>query len=108
MQTKPRNHSKRQYWDEQFARFRQSGLSQKKYCENEGISFSNFKRWFYKISSTEPESNFVRVIPSTICGVTENAKIRIQLSDKITIELDENISEETLRKIFKASEVLHD
>ena len=36
------------------------------------------------------------------------SKITLTLHGKIKIEFNENISEEVLRKIFKASEVLND
>ena len=108
MQTKSSNGSKREYWEDQFARWKRSGLSQKKYCEQENVSFWNFKSWYYKIRSVKHDNAFVRINTSTNSNIAGSSKILIRLSDIIKIETDESISEEMLRRIFKASEVLHD
>ena len=82
-------------------------MSQKKYCEQENLSYWSFRTWYYKTSQETAETKFIRV-NSFKPEEKPASKIIITLAGKITIELDENISVEVLRKIFKASEVLND
>lgn len=97
---------KKEYWSKHIQQFKISGLSQKKYCEQESISYWSFRTWYYK---TEPEisgKNFIKVEnPSPI--KKSAAEITITLYEKIIIEINGDISEEVLRRIFKASEVLN-
>lgn len=98
---------KTEYWSDHFKRWEESGLSQKKYCEQEKISYWSFRTWYYKIKSELTETKFIRM--NTSCPEEKpSSKIIITLHGKIKIEFDENISVEILRKIFKAAEVLND
>jgi hypothetical protein len=98
---------KKEFWSNHIRLFSQSGLSQKKYCEQENLSYWSFRTWYYKTSPEAAETKFIRV-NSFKTEEKSVSKIRIILSGKIRIEFDENISEEILRRIFKASEVLND
>jgi hypothetical protein len=98
---------KTEFWSEHFRTWGKSGLSQKKYCEQKKLSYWSFRTWYYKNRPAKTEGKFIRVTTS----MTEEpfiSKITLTLYGKIKIELNEDISEEALRRIFKASEVLND
>lgn len=97
---------KKEYWSNHIRHFETSGLSQKKYCEQKNISYWSFRTWYYKTPPEITETKFIR-LTSPHQSEKPASKITISLCGKIRIELDENISEEVLRKIFKASEVLN-
>lgn len=97
---------KKEFWSNHIRHFRKSGLSQKKYCEQKNLSYWSFRTWYYKIIPEASESRFIRV--NSFKPEERASKIRIILSGRIRIELDEDISEEILQRIFKASEVLND
>lgn len=98
---------KAEFWSKRIRHFRVSGLSQKKYCEQENLSYWSFRTWYYKTPHEKPETKFIR-LDSPCPGEKPATKTTIYLREKIRIEFDENISEEFLRKIFKASEALND
>lgn len=100
------NHEqKKKFWSTHISHFRKSGLSQKQYCERENLSYWSFRTWYYKTPHEKPETKFIR-LDSPCLKEKPATKITIYLREKIRIEFDENTSEEILRKIFKASEVL--
>ncbi len=102
------NHDqKKEFWSKHIRHFRQSGLSQKKYCEQENLSYWSFRTWYYKRDPEAAENKFIKVI-NFKPEEKPASKIILSLSEKIKIELDENISEDILRRIFKALEVLND
>jgi hypothetical protein len=101
------NDQKTEFWLGHFKSWRESGLSQKEFCENAKISYWSFRTWYYKNKSIKAEGGFIRV-KTALTKEPATSKIVLTLHGEIKIEFNENISEETLRKIFKASEVLND
>lgn len=100
------NDQKKEYWSKHIKQFELSGLSQKKYCEQENISYWSFRTWYYKTKPEIPVKKFIKV-ENPFRIKKSAAEITITLYEKIRIEITEDISEEALRRIFKASEVLN-
>ena len=101
------NHDqKKEFWSNHIRHFRKSGLSQKKYCEQENLSYWNFRTWYYKTLPEKTETKFIK-LESHFPSEKPKSKITISLYGKIIIEFDDSTAEETLRRIFKASEVLN-
>jgi hypothetical protein len=98
---------KTEFWSNHIRHFRQSGLSQKKYCEQKNLSYWSFRTWFYKTNPESAETKFIRV-NNFKPEEKSVSKIILTLRGKIKVEFDDNISEEILRRIFKASEVFND
>lgn len=90
------------YWQKHIADWEQSGLSQKKYCANNSISYWNFKSWFGKIKSAN-SAETKRFIKIETDKYSDNGKFEIILSDGIIIRVDETIPEKELRKILSAA-----
>ena len=101
------NDQKIEFWSAHFKSWKESGLSQKEFCEKAKLSYWSFRTWYYKNKSTKAEGKFIRVKTAMI-KEPAISKITLTLHGKIKIEFNENISEEVLQKIFKASEVLND
>jgi hypothetical protein len=82
------------YWKEQIQKWSESGLSQKQFCEQNGLKTESFRRW--KKSFTEPaaaseqniEPKFVKVsrVESSVTAVVPPA-----LKDEIILKLPEGI-----------------
>lgn len=93
--------AKHQFWQKHFNSWEESNLSQKKYCDENSVSYWSFKTWYAKI---KPEvktktKNFIKLNPEKITN-TYTGKIEIIISDRIKISVDESISENNLKKIF--------
>lgn len=54
---------KNSHWERHMTLWRQSGLSQKSYCEQNGISYWSFKNWAGKLKSKneKPSKGLVRI-----------------------------------------------
>jgi len=98
---------KKEFWSNHIMYFKRSGLSQKKYCEQENLSYWSFRTWYYKTPAEKQVSKFIK-LSSPCTEEKPAAKITMFLREKVRIEFDDSITEEILRKIFQASEVLND
>jgi hypothetical protein len=97
---------KKEYWSKHIKQFKISSLSQKKYCEQENLSYWSFRTWYYKAKPEIPGKKFIK-LENPYPIKKSAAEITITLYGKIRIDINEDISEEVLHRIFKASEVLN-
>ena len=101
--------AKNQFWQKHFKSWEESNLSQKKYCEENSVSYWSFKTWYAKL---KPEvkiktKSFIKLNPVKINNAY-TGKIEIILTDKIKIIADENITGDNLKKIFLVFGSSHD
>ena len=81
--------SKINYWSEQIRLQKESGLSQRKWCEENGIKYHTFKDWGTKIKKADEksESQFIELKPAEPAIQAENIEIKIgKISLKVTTE----------------------
>jgi hypothetical protein len=100
---------KYRYWQEHFDRWKESSLSQKKYCEENSISYWSFKNRFGKgkLNQGRPTKKFIQFKPEKL-HVGYTGKIEIILENKIRLLIEECICEGNLRKIISALEHSND
>jgi hypothetical protein len=48
-------------WAKIIARYRRSGLTQREFCEREGVSTGALQQWLYRPPKVKPAANFVEV-----------------------------------------------
>jgi hypothetical protein len=96
---------KTSYWQKHIDSWKASSLSQKKYCENNAVSYWNFKTWYSKLKPAIPseakQKKFIK-IKSQEMNDAYSGKIEIIFPDKIKIIVGENIPESSLKKLFSA------
>ena len=104
---------KTEYWQKKFDECKQNGLTHKKFCELNGLSYWNYRDWFKKLSKISSNENqkFVKLNLQTQTKQSLiNAESHIEIKFReISITASESISSENLRKIFSAlnPEALH-
>ena len=79
--------SKIDYWSEQIKLQKESGLSQQKWCEENGIKYHTMKSWGTKLKKEEekPKSQFIELKPAEPAIRAENIEITIsKISLKVT------------------------
>jgi len=103
------NEEKKQFWQTHVDQWKESNLSQKKYCESNAVSYWNFRTWHRRLQriSETPPKYFVKLQPEHVTP-SPLGKIEIRIHDTITISAEENISECDLKKIFSALGYYHD
>ena len=118
--TKMNPSEKREYWKGVMAGWKSSGLTQKKYCEKEGLSYSIFQSWRTvlkyeksqgkrkkKVESKEAPltNNFipVRIKPSHAKDrdILDESGIKIIPSSRIEIKIAKGFDQETLLKVIQ-------
>jgi transposase-like protein len=80
--------------------YRNSGLTQKAFCEHRGISRSKLTYWLKKEREGKQGGAFVKVKPSV--PVLEAGVLRIKIGERVMLELDHSVGEEELKKILHA------
>ena len=81
--------SKIDYWAEQIRLQKESGLSQQKWCEENGIKYHTLKAWGTKLKKVEEktEPQFIELKPTEPAIRAENIEITIgKISIKVTHE----------------------
>jgi hypothetical protein len=89
----------RRYWQSHVEAYRKSGLSQREYCRQQGISYWSFNPWKRKLG---PETKKVQEIPQDIVrSISPTAKeIELILVNGIRISIPDRFSGETLRNLL--------
>ena len=81
--------SKIDYWAKQIELQKESGLTQQKWCEENGIKYHTFKAWGSKLKKSEekPNSQFIELKPTEPAIWAENIEITIgKISLKVSNE----------------------
>ena len=92
--------SKKEYWEEQIARFRQSGQSRREYCITEKITYRAFSYWMKKTGVTQNEK-LVKIHHKALRQIsTRQSYIEIIVTEKISIRIPQNFDGELLRNII--------
>jgi len=76
-----------EYWANQIRLQKESGISQQKWCEQNGIKYHTMKSWGTKIKKADekPETQFIELKPAELAIQAENIEITIgKISLKVT------------------------
>jgi hypothetical protein len=90
---------KAKYWETEVEAYRKSGLNQREYCRQKGISYWSFNPWKRKLENKDNKPQ--EIPPSLISSLSpQNKQIELILEDRIKISIPDNFSEGTLRNIL--------
>ncbi len=92
--------SKKEYWEDQIARFRKSGKSRREYCLAEKITYRVFSYWLRKTEITQDEK--LVKLPRQIQKQKNDRQsfLEIIVSQKISIRITQNFDGELLRNVI--------
>lgn len=78
---------KREFWEDQFRFWQESGLSQNEYCKRHGIQPS---QWFYWRRRCRDDETGITLVPLKLGSPSENGGkvVRVITPNGFTIELD--------------------
>ena len=102
------NEQRRRFWQSHFEDWKQSGLSQAKYCRQNRLKNRIFTYWKLKLSSHESPVEFVQVcaesIPLTpsVPGFNNSgAPLRLIVNCGFAIDIPDGFSPATLQKVLQ-------
>lgn len=100
---------KTKFWQDHFDRWKETGLSQKRYCKENSVSYWNFKSWYSKVKTNgeTKTTKFIKLHSKQVLHGS-SGKIDIIIMNGITVRVEECISESNLKKIFLAMGYSHD
>ena len=98
-----KSEEKRAYYEEHVAAWRQSGLTQRAYCQQAKISYSGFKNWRSHLSQPQAKSpGFVAIESSHVSATTDNALVlQVSLSNGARIGVSRQASERVVGQVLK-------
>ena len=98
----------REYWSQQVAEWRCSGLSKRAYCERHGVPYSSLCRWAGKLSQPQLPRGEQLVELGRIAGIDGGAKQRaameLVVGDRYVLRLWRSVRAEHLREVLSALE----
>ena len=96
----------REYWSEQVAEWRRSGLSKRAYSERHGLPYSSLCRWAGKLSSSPPGQRLVELGPMGGGNVEQGAAIELVVGERYVLRLRPNLRADHLREVLAVLESL--
>ena len=93
---------KRDFWAAHLAAWRDSGLSQTRYCEQQGLAVANFAYWRQRLSGTSPVATAgVTFVAASMPSSPLNSGLCLR-STHWQLELPVNVSAQWLADLLKA------
>ena len=96
----------REYWSQQVAEWRRSGLSKKAYCEQHGLPYWSLCRWAGKLTPTPPGQRLVELGPIGGGNVEQGAAIELVVGERYVLRLWPNLRADHLREVLAVLESL--
>lgn len=98
--------SKYEYWQRHLRRQKESGLSQRSYCDSEGLSLSKFYYWHRRErEARSSQSNRLTEVPLRLRAARESA-IEIEVAGGYLVRVDGEVNEQRLIGVIKALQSL--
>jgi hypothetical protein len=98
------SNGKQQYWKRQITLWRRSGLSKVAFCRENKISRWSFHYWKKKLQKESEEVvSFVK-LPTISIDSTQSATFSVRLSDRYSVEIENNFSSEALKRLLDVLE----
>ena len=84
-------------------RWRSSGISQRQWCEKQGISMSTFKYWFVKwkeINYPASHARFLEIEPDSPLSV-EMGKVSLHFPNGVRVDFTGTVESEQIMSLIK-------
>ena len=98
----------REYWSQQVAQWRCSGLSKRAYCERHGVAYSSLCRWAGKLSPSQTPQGQRLVELGPIAGIDgvaeQRAAMELVVGDRYVLRLRPSVRAGHLREVLAALE----
>jgi hypothetical protein len=95
---------RREYWRGQVAQWRDSGLTQKEYCNKEGISLERLGTWKRRLDREGQEQTgaLVAVPSKTVSSAlsTSGTMLRLVVNERYRVEIPDAFSPVTLQTVL--------
>ena len=80
--------AKQAYWDKRIAQWRASGLSQRVYCESQGLALSTFQWWRKRLASLSAQPRFLPVELKPAAAGAAGAVVHVELKSGTRLRLE--------------------
>ena len=93
---------KRQRWQGHISAWQSSGLSQAKYCERHGLSYSTFLYWRSQLKNALLDSQSISFVPVSVKTPSYSSALSIELDSGVCVRIDEAVDLQWLGRVVKA------
>ena len=91
---------KKRYWENHLKLFKKSGLTQRAYCRQKGISYWSFNHWKRQLEQAAMPTKFIELKPAEKTNFCEPSVIEIILANHIKVKVSEDFQAEKLLRIL--------
>jgi len=93
----------RQRWFDRIERCKQSGLSQKAFCEEHQIGIASFRRWrAIFINEGKPKASPVSLLPVNILPAVSDPSLALWFGEELRLEIPSGFDAATLQQVVQA------
>ena len=94
---------RRRHWADQVERWRESGLTQRQFCKNEGLPIERFGAWKRRLErESQSESSLVAVPPRIVSSALFTAPaLRLVVDERYRVEIPDSFSASTLETVLQ-------
>lgn len=96
---------RREYWNDQVQSWRSSGLTQKEYCEREGLSLERFGSWKRRLDrETQVGGGAIVAVPSRIVSsalFASRSALGLLVNERYRLEIPDTFSPATLEAVLQ-------
>lgn len=106
--TTSRRDAKKDYWQQQIRNWKTSGLSQKQFCRRQSLAVSTFSYWKRRLEILKSEliKFYPLSIPAPTTPPADSGLLLLIRKKRFVIEIKEEFSPTTLKKLISALEQL--
>lgn len=100
----PRSENKQQLWSDRIADWKDSGLSQKRYCLQHQLTYSTFVYWrgrLKRLNGDDPAPGKVNFLPVTLKQENQ-ATLTLRVNGRYSIEIHPGFDPDLLGKVIQA------
>ncbi len=94
---------RRKYWSDRVQQWRDSGLTQKEYCEREGLSLERLGSWKRRLDREAQVGGEIVAVPS---GIVSSALFAVRglglvVNERYRVEIPDTFSPSTLESVLQ-------
>ncbi len=93
---------KKDYWQEQLKKWKESGISQSKFCRLNDLKFTTFCYWNKRLRKRDVNKKLIKLPSKIVQSISEpDNNFELIINDSIRIRISRSFEEDSLKRLLK-------